>query len=69
MDKLIHQIHWHITYPASYANFGYDGDENPIPVPDEVMNHKLPIRKYARVALVYCDKNQLLLIQSLDTLY
>lgn len=54
MKKLsIDNIQWRTTDPISTMNIGYDDDDKRIPVPKELLEQKLKIKKNDRVVLVY----------------
>lgn len=53
-NNKINSINWMITKPMIYANIGYD-NKRPIPIPKDLLDSKLGIRKGERVALIWDD--------------
>jgi hypothetical protein len=55
-DSTAGGIMWRTTNPVNSAHMGFRGDtDDRIPVPADVWNAKLPVRKGDRVALVFFD--------------
>jgi hypothetical protein len=57
----IKKISWCINKPANTATFGYDESNKPIPIPANVWNMQIGIRKGDRVVLVYHNREPQLL--------
>ena len=53
MKYTYNSIHWRITEPITQMNIGYDKNDNPIPVPKEILDQKLNIKTKDRITLIY----------------
>ncbi len=57
---MISHIGWMMDKPLSKASYGYDENDKPIPIPDEVLKIPLKIRRNDRVGLVWNEGEAIL---------